>query len=82
MRYAISVARKRKGAVDTDELDSMADQLQRLQSKQAEAERQNRQATVMSEWKHQEKEKRSSGKSEFYLKRGESYNLFMSLVLD
>lgn len=81
LKFAISVARKRKGAVDADELDAMADHLQRLQSKQAEAERQRRQATVMSEWKHQEKEKRSSGKSEFYLKRGESYILMYECQL-
>lgn len=55
-----------------EELEAMSAQLQKLQSKQAEVERQRRQANVMSEWKHTEKEKRQSGKSEFYLKRGKS----------
>lgn len=53
-----------------EELEAMSFELQKLQSKQAESEKQSRQANVMSEWKHQEKEKRQSGKSEFYLKRG------------
>lgn len=70
IKFALYAARKRKGAVDMEELNAMSTELQKLQSKQAEAERQQRQASVMSEWKHQEKEKRQSGKSEFYLKRG------------
>lgn len=70
LKFAISQAKKRKGAIDQDELKSMSENLQKLQSKQAEAERQQRQANVMSDWKHQEKEKRAAGKSEFYLKRG------------
>lgn len=72
LRFALSAAKKRKGAVDMEELDAMSAQLQKLQSKQAEVERQRRQANVMSEWKHNEKEKRQRGKSEFYLKRGKA----------
>lgn len=78
IKFALSAARKRKGAVDMEELEAMSAQLQKLQSKQAEAERQRRQDTVMSEWKHKEKEKRQSGKSEFYLKRGEKKKMVES----
>jgi ribosomal RNA-processing protein 36 len=80
LRYAISQARKRKGAVDMDELDAMAAELQRLQSKQAEHERRQRQATVVSGWKNEERQKRETGKAAFFLKKGRS--LLFTLGLD
>lgn len=76
LRQALFIAKKRHGVVDKDELSAMAKELDRLQSKQAEVERHNRQAQVMSDWKREEGKQRTHGKTSYYLKTG----MFLSCV--
>merc|ERR1712093_38520 len=68
-------AKRKAGAVDQNKRAEMADQLSRLQSRQALVDKEEREKRAVGQWRSQEQEKQSQGKRPFFLKEDQRRKL-------
>lgn len=68
----MAITKRKAGAVDQSKRAAIAEELARLQSRQALSEKAEREKRALAEWRSSEREKQSQGKTPFYLKQGEN----------
>jgi len=75
LKTTLAVTKRKAGAVDQNKRAEMADQLSRLQSRQALVDKEEREKRAVGQWRSQEQEKQSQGKRPFFLKEDQRRKL-------